>query len=224
MEKNTGESKLIEKRKLTLEEQGTVDHLKQKKGAARAVSLFKVTETSTDQSVAPNIDTTLAFKDAVELFRANLLEVTGISDSDVGVKFFTSLLSAILPIKASREEAANLLNIMAATLQAFQPKDEYEAQLVSQMVVLHEHAMDWLGRAKRTERVDFANIYLNGASKLLTRHHETLEALLKYRRGGEQRVHVEHVHVHSGGQAIVGNVIPRGGLPPKIEEGPHAKV
>lgn len=84
--------------------------------------------------------------------------------------------------------------------------------------------MDWLGRAHRTERVDFANVYLNGASKLLTRHHETLEALLKYRRKGEQRVHVEHVHVHGGGQAIVGNVTTGGGLNNKVEEGPHAKV
>jgi hypothetical protein len=66
-----------------------------------------------------------------------------------------------------------------------------------------EHAMDWLARAKRTERVDFSNVYLNGASKLLTRHHETLDALLKYRRKGEQRVQ-EHVHVYDGGQAIVG--------------------
>ena len=32
------------------------------------------------------------------------------------------------------------------------------------------------------------------------------EVLLKYRRRGEQRVHVEHVHVHNGGKAIVGNI------------------
>jgi hypothetical protein len=84
--------------------------------------------------------------------------------------------------------------------------------------------MDWLGRAMLTERVDFANVYLNGASKLLTRHHETLEVLLKYRRKGEQRVYVEHVHVHSGGQAIVGNVTTGSGMKSIIEEGPHAKV
>lgn len=68
------------------------------------------------------------------------------------------------------------------------------------------------------------NVYLNGASKLLTRHHETLDALLKYRRKGEQRVHVEHVHIHGGGQAIVGNVTTGGGFNKKFEEGPHAKV
>jgi hypothetical protein len=33
-----------------------------------------------------------------------------------------------------------------------------------------------------------------------------LEALDRYRGTGQQKVTVEHVHVHSGGQAIVGAV------------------
>ena len=33
-----------------------------------------------------------------------------------------------------------------------------------------------------------------------------MELLAKIRRGGEQTVRVEHVHVHAGGQAVVGNV------------------
>ncbi len=33
-----------------------------------------------------------------------------------------------------------------------------------------------------------------------------MAALKKYRTGGEQMVKVEHVHVHEGGQAIVGDV------------------
>ena len=45
-------------------------------------------------------------------------------------------------------------------MQALAPQDEYEGQLVAQLIVLHDHSMDWLGRAIRTERMDFANIYL----------------------------------------------------------------
>ena len=33
-----------------------------------------------------------------------------------------------------------------------------------------------------------------------------MEALKKYRTGGEQKMTVEHVHVNEGGQAIVGTV------------------
>lgn len=70
-------------------------------------------------------------------------------------------------------------------MQSLEPRDEIEGQLLAQLAVLHQHSMSWLGRAMRTEKVNFANVYLNGASKLLTRHHETLATLMKYRRGGE---------------------------------------
>ena len=43
-------------------------------------------------------------------------------------------------------------------MQDLAPQDAYEGQLIAQLVVLHEQAMDWLGRASRTERVDFANV------------------------------------------------------------------
>jgi hypothetical protein len=33
-----------------------------------------------------------------------------------------------------------------------------------------------------------------------------MEALKRYRTSGQQKMTVEHVHVHEGGQAIVGTV------------------
>jgi hypothetical protein len=38
-----------------------------------------------------------------------------------------------------------------------------------------------------------------------------VEALKRYRTGGQQKVTVEHVTVNEGGQAIVGNVTHKGG-------------
>jgi hypothetical protein len=65
----------------------------------------------------------------------------------------------------------------------------------------------------------------NLAVKLLRTYTAQLEALQRYRGKGQQKVMVEHVHVHQGGQAIVGNVeAARGvGASPKTEERPHAK-
>jgi hypothetical protein len=51
-----------------------------------------------------------------------------------------------------------------------------------------------------------------------------LEALNRHRGKGQQKVTVEHVHVHAGGQAVVGMVeAPGGGDRPKLEERPHGK-
>ena len=141
---------------------------------------------------------------------SRVMEFTGSANRTVALQLLTNVAKAIVPVKAKGEELAKQIDSIALSMQALAPQDEYEGQLVAQLIVLHDHSMDWLGRAIRTERMDFANIYLNGASKLLARHHETLEALMKYRRNGEQRVHVEHVHVYGGAQAIVGNVTYRG--------------
>jgi hypothetical protein len=51
-----------------------------------------------------------------------------------------------------------------------------------------------------------------------------LEALNRHRGKGQQKVTVEHVHVHSGGRAVVGMVeAPGGGDRMKSEDQPHAK-
>jgi hypothetical protein len=58
-----------------------------------------------------------------------------------------------------------------------------------------------------------------------------VDALAKLRRGGEQRVVVEHVHIHAGGRAIVGEVT-HTGVPGALVENqgqrharwPHAEL
>ena len=53
-----------------------------------------------------------------------------------------------------------------------------------------------------------------------------VDALAKLRRGGEQRVVVEHVHINAGGQAIVAAVTHTGDptRPSKTEDNPVQRV
>ena len=64
-----------------------------------------------------------------------------------------------------------------------------------------------------------------GSGLKLARTYATLiEALNRHRGKGQQKVTVEHVHVHAGGQAVVGMVeTPGGGDGAKSEEQPRAK-
>src|SRR6187200_927535 len=62
------------------------------------------------------------------------------------------------------------------------------------------------------------------ANKLSRTYAALVEALNRHRGKGQQKVTVEHVHVHAGGQAVVGVVEhPGGGEQGKAEEQPHAK-
>ena len=65
---------------------------------------------------------------------------------------------------------------------------------------------------------------LNQVSKLSRTFSELLDTLNRHRGKGQQKVTVEHVHVHSGGQAVVGMLgPPGGGDQPKLEDQSHAK-
>ena len=64
---------------------------------------------------------------------------------------------------------------------------------------------------------------LNQANKLSRTYATLLEALNRHRGKGQQKVTVEHVHVYSGGQAVVGAVGTGGGERPISEDQPHAK-
>jgi hypothetical protein len=215
------QQKPVVKRRLTDQEKRSISRFNQREGASGSIFHATCEGNGTLELV---LDEKLERSEAVNLVNSRIMEATGAANSTVGLQLLTNLAKAAISSKVKGGDIANQLNTLSQSMQALGPEDEYEGQLVAQLVVLHEQAMSWLGRAMNTDRVDFANVYLNGASKLLTRHHETLEALLKYRRKGEQRVHVEHVHIHGGAQAIVGNVTTGGGMNPKIEEGPHAKV
>ena len=98
------------------------------------------------------------------------------------------------------------INASLASISAIGPRDEVEAMLAVQMVATQEAAMDAMGRAKLSTDPLSAERYSKLAMKLMRSFAAQLDSLEKRRRGGEQRVTVEHVHVHAGGQAIVGSV------------------
>src|ERR1700688_3530394 len=94
--------------------------------------------------------------------------------------------------------------------------------LASQLLASHNAAMECYRRAMLPEQTfEGRRENLSQANKLSRTHATLLEALNRHRGKGQQRVTVEHVHVHEGGQAIVGNV-EGGGVQTKSENQPHA--
>jgi hypothetical protein len=97
--------------------------------------------------------------------------------------------------------------------------------LASQLIAAHNAAMECYRRAMLSEQTLVGRREnLNQANKLLSTYTLLLEALNRHRGKGQQKVTVEHVHVHEGGQAIVGHVEHKGeGAGKKNEDQSHAK-
>jgi hypothetical protein len=103
------------------------------------------------------------------------------------------------------------INAMLAVVDGIRPRDETEAMLACQMSATHSFAMTCLTRANQASHTPQIESAANLAIKLMRTYTTQLESLARVRRGGEQKVTVEHVHVHNGGQAIVGSVTNTGG-------------
>ncbi len=107
-------------------------------------------------------------------------------------------------------------------LFGIKPADEIEGMLGAQMVATHHAAMECFRRAMiRDQTFEGRRENLNQANKLVRSYASLAEALNRHRGKGQQRVTVEHVHVHQGGQAIVG-AVQGGGVARESEDQPHA--
>jgi hypothetical protein len=105
------------------------------------------------------------------------------------------------------------------------PRDECEGMMAAQLVACHHASMECYRRAMIPEQTfEGRHENLNQANKLSRTYAALLETLNRHRGKGAQKVTVEHVHVHEGGQAIVGNVEAPGGESPKPKDQPHAKL
>jgi hypothetical protein len=105
------------------------------------------------------------------------------------------------------------------------PRDEFEGMMAAQLIAAHNAAMECYRRAMIGEQTfEGRRENLAQANKLSRTYATLLEALNRHRGKGQQKVTVEHVHVHAGGQAVVGMVeTPGGGDRPKSEDQAHAK-
>ena len=116
------------------------------------------------------------------------------------------------------------LDTVIAIVSGQQPKNELEAMIVSQMAVTHALTMRSFGKLSRSNEGQQQDSNGLMVARLTKAFASQMDALGKLRRGGEQRVVVEHVHVHAGAQAIVGAVTHTGGPRALIENQgqPHA--
>jgi hypothetical protein len=79
--------------------------------------------------------------------------------------------------------------------------------LAAQMVTAHNAAMDCMRRAAMpAQTFEGREQNLKFAAKFMAVYERQLSALDRRRGGGQQKITVEHVNVHTGAQAIVGDV------------------
>lgn len=144
----------------------------------------------------------------------NFLETLCISFGVPDPAWCLSLLnSAVNAVPVKVDGKAQVANDVLSSVLAIAPRDGVETLLAVQAAVTHQHVMAYLAKAAGSNLVGLSEDRLRMATKLMKLFSLQIQTLGKHRHQGQQNVRVEHVHVHAGGQAIVGN----------IGEGGHAK-
>ena len=147
-----------------------------------------------------------------------LADVLGTGDYEFAGGLLTQLTDASRSGKIATKQE---LNFMLSAVAGINPKDETEALLAAQMAAIHNATMVAARRLNHVETITQQDSASNMLNKLARTFASQVEALKKYRSGGEQTIKVQHVTVNEGGQAIVGNVSQGGGGTSKNGGQPH---
>ena len=141
---------------------------------------------------------------AEQAFANWMKQVFGTEDRELQNKLLDQSAGAV-PDLVGRELKS--FDYVAAALHGIGPKDEFEGMLAVKMVAAYTMAMECLKRAALPDQIDLGGeVNINRGTKLMRTFASLTYALSHYRSKGEQKMIVEHVQVHKGGQAIVGSV------------------
>ena len=122
--------------------------------------------------------------------------------------YFVNGLLAQLSNATSQDQRPNesAINFLLSVIKGAKPKDQFEAMLAAQMAAVHTATMRFTRQLANVETIQQQDSAERALNKLARTFAMQMEALKRYRTGGEQKVTVQHVSVNEGGQAIVGNV------------------
>ena len=132
-----------------------------------------------------------------------LAEALGTVDGDFVTGLLTQLGNATSQDQRPDETA---INFLLSVIKGAKPKDQFEAMLAAQMAAVHTATMRFTRQLANVETIQQQDSAERALNKLARTFAMQMEALKRYRTGGEQKVTVQHVSVNEGGQAIVGNV------------------
>ena len=136
-----------------------------------------------------------------------LAEATGARDPEVAARLAQQVISVLSTDNLEKEEEKWRVRSALSLLKRIEPQNELEGLLASQMIGVHEAAMECLEQSRSPAQTPAGrDVNLKHAVKFMGLFPKQLEALDRLRGKGQQKMTVERVNVESGAQAIVGPV------------------
>jgi len=142
------------------------------------------------------------------LYPAEVAQATGTEDAALGGRLIAQAAHALwAPADQSEAERRAGVQAAVAALKGLAPRDALEGLLATQMVAVHNTAMECLRRAQAEGQTgDGRDRSLRQAVRLADLYARQAETLDRRRGRAPHSIRVEQVTVEAGGQAVVGAV------------------
>jgi hypothetical protein len=151
-----------------------------------------------DQCVAPTAD--------LEAHRGALRLAFGNTLSDEFAEFMLGkLITALRPGPFDHLDEATL-NAAIAIISSINPQTELAALMAVQIAATGFAALKFLRQSQHHMDEIYIDVYGGFAAKLFRLQLEMIQAFDRHQRGNKQTMEVRHIHIHAGGQGVVGIV------------------
>lgn len=137
---------------------------------------------------------------------SKILDLDKTKESKFLNKIVTQCAIVGIDIKSHDEDFERKKDIVKESIASLEIQDSLQAMLATQMTAVHDLQQDLAFYATHTKDIKVKAFYINSVTKLSNVFIQQASLLNKLKGNGQQKVCVEHVHVYSGGQAVVGNV------------------
>ena len=155
---------------------------------------------------SPQHDRYLAPTTDFEGHRTRLRQAFGHTMSDEFVDVMLGkVVEALRPSPFDQLEEATF-NAALAIIDSVQCQSELEALIAVEIIATGFSGLRFLRQSHKNMTEEYVSVYGNYANKLLRLQLDLIQALDRHRRGHKQTVEVQHVHLHSGAQGVVGIV------------------
>jgi hypothetical protein len=133
-----------------------------------------------------------------------LCNATGIKSREVAHHIYLQM--SAMKVWGADLPHAQQIHTTLQMIAELKPANATEALLAVQMFSVHEAALVFLNRATHQDQSEeVSDMNALRSARLMRLFREQLEAMMKLKgRASQQKVTVEHVHVHAGAQAVVG--------------------
>jgi hypothetical protein len=138
--------------------------------------------------------------------RAALRQAFGNTLSDEFAEFMLGkLITALRPGPFDHLDEATL-NAAIAVISSINPQTELAALMAVQIVATGFGGLKFLRQSQHHMDEIYIDVYGGYAAKLLRFQLDLVLALDRHQGGNKQTMEVRHVHIHAGGQGVVGIV------------------